>query len=168
MDTYVELKREAIAATIQQIPISIIVPTYKEGENIPHLIEAIDALRQRNELTLELIIVDDNSDDGTRDHVEQCGLGWVSLIVRPNDHGLATAVLLGIERAVYSTLVVMDADLSHPPDAIPRLVYDLTAGKEMAVGSRYVDGGSTDSAWSPMRWLPPAGEAAGSEDQGPP
>lgn len=133
--------------------ISIIVPTYHEVENIPHLLKRIDQVRQDNGLTLEVLFMDDNSQDGSVEAVQASGFDWARMIVRTKDHGLSPAVLDGFRQAQYPALVCMDCDLSHPPERIPQLVLGLNAGQQFMMGSRYVSGASTDDDWGFFRWL---------------
>jgi dolichol-phosphate mannosyltransferase len=93
----------------------------------------------------ELIIVDDGSPDGTADLAESyADVHPVRVVRRPGKAGLASAVLAGFAQAHGDVLVVMDADLSHPPEAVPRLVSAIDEGADLAVGSRYVRGGGTE------------------------
>ena len=95
--------------------------------------------------TWELIIVDDGSPDGTADLAESyADVHPVRVVRRPGKAGLASAVLAGFAQARGDVLVVMDADLSHPPEAVPRLVSAIDEGADLAVGSRYVRGGGTE------------------------
>jgi dolichol-phosphate mannosyltransferase len=133
-------------------PLSVIVPTYQEVESIPVLIERLGALRQKLDQELELIIVDDDSRDGIVERVEQLALPWVRLLVRTQGRGLSQAVLAGLYAAKGDPLIVMDADLSHPPEAIPNMLHALEQGADFVVGSRYVEGGSTADGWGALRW----------------
>lgn len=133
-------------------PISIVVPTYREVESLPFLIDRIAALRSSFP-ELELIIVDDDSRDGTAELIASRPEPWLKLFVRTSDRGLSQAVLFGLERARNEVLVVMDADLSHPPEVIPSMVRCLQEGADFVVGSRYVPGGSTADGWGVLRWL---------------
>ncbi|MGD0675496.1 MAG: glycosyltransferase family 2 protein [Polyangiaceae bacterium] len=133
--------------------ISIVVPTYKEAGNVPVLISRLDAVRRAHDLEMELILADDDSRDGTDLAVAQAAAPWVRLIVRTTDRGLSPAVLHGLREARYDCFVVMDADLSHPPEKIPEMLAALDAGADFVIGSRYVPGGSTDAAWGLFRWL---------------
>lgn len=133
--------------------VSVIVPTYREARNLPELIQRIDRVRVENGFALELIIVDDNSADGSEEFIASLQYPWIRLIVRRAERGLSSAVIRGLESADNDVLVVMDADLSHPPEAIPALVERLRAGADFAIGSRYVRGGSTDVSWGLFRWL---------------
>ncbi len=104
-------------------------------------------------MNLELVIVDDDSDDGTEDLVCQMKLDWVRLVMRKGARGLGSAVLEGLRQARYDIAVVMDADLSHPPEVIPALVEAVAGGADFAIGSRYVPGGSTEAGWGFWRRL---------------
>ncbi len=146
-------EQEPLAEVRVLTPVSIIVPTYKEVESLPHLLERIRDLRERQDLTLELIFMDDNSNDGSVELVEESGHEWARMVVRTGPRGLSPAVLDGLKLARYPVVVVMDADLSHPPEKIPDMILALASGQQFVIGSRYVPGGSTDDEWGFFRWL---------------
>jgi dolichol-phosphate mannosyltransferase len=127
--------REAMSKSI-----SIIVPTYNERDNITPLIERIDhAMSPRD---YEVVFVDDNSRDGTAELINSLsGQYPVRALVRKDERGLATAVIHGIEHSEGGTIVVMDADLQHPPEVIPALLNKIESGADIAIASRYVEGG---------------------------
>ena len=133
--------------------IDIIIPTYQEADNIKALVERIANVRAEQHYNLNLFFVDDNSQDGTEKIVEELALDWVNLIVRKDERGLSSAVLKGIDTGTSDYIVVMDADLSHPPEAIPSMLKKLEEGADFVVGSRYIEGGSTDDNWGFYRWL---------------
>lgn len=133
--------------------ISVIVPTYKERENLPELVERIQRVRDNNSLDMELIIVDDNSQDGSEEYVQSLGIPWCRIVVRREEKGLSSAVLKGFGEARGDVFIVMDADLSHPPEKIPEFIEQIQAGADMVIGSRYVAGGKTDEEWGIFRWL---------------
>ena len=133
--------------------VSVVVPTYKEAENLPLLIDRLARLRADAIPDLELLIMDDNSPDGTDGVIASRALPWVRLVVRTANRGLSPAVIDGLSLARNEVVVVMDADLSHPPERIPDLVKALEEGHEFAIGSRYVAGASTDLSWGAFRWL---------------
>jgi dolichol-phosphate mannosyltransferase len=128
------------------------VPTYKEVLNIPLMVERIEQVRQKHDLTAELLFMDDNSQDGSEEAVSKLNKDWARIIVRTHDRGLSPAVIDGLKAAKYDVLLVMDADLSHPPEKIPEMVQALD-GADFVIGSRYVPGGSTDAEWGVFRWL---------------
>src|SRR5262245_47774187 len=123
--------------------VSIIVPTYKEAESLPLLLDRLDQLRVNQSMDLEVLIMDDNSQDGTTEFIAKRALPWVRVVVRTTDRGLSPAVVDGLKLATKEKVVVMDADLSHSPEAIPALLEALEKGSEFVIGSRYVPGAST-------------------------
>lgn len=136
------------------VSISVIVPTYREAENLPVLVPRIAAALASAGLHGEIIIVDDNSLDNTVNVcAELAGRYPLQLIVRTTERGLSSAVLAGMRRATGEILVVMDADLSHPPEAIPALVQSLQQGADFVIGSRYVAGSRVAEGWGALRWL---------------
>ena len=119
---------------------SVVVPTYNEAGSLPLLIPRLAAALGGREW--ELVIVDDGSPDGTADIAEKIGATQpVRVVRRDGKLGLASAVVAGFAAARGDTLVVMDADLSHPPEVVPQLLDALAGGADMAIGSRYVAGG---------------------------
>jgi len=132
---------------------SVVVPTYQEAAVVATLIRRLDEIRERRGLNIELIIVDDNSPDGTAAAAHALEAPWVHVLERRAPRSLAGAVLDGFERAKAPILVVMDADLTHPPEAVPDLIAAVAAGAPMAIGSRYVEGGTTDATWPWSRRL---------------
>ena len=135
--------------------ISVIVPTYREVGNIPELVERVRTVVRDHQLDLELLIIDDASDDGTDESVAELGEGdWLKLVSRTGRRSLSRAVMRGMELARGEILVVMDGDLSHPPEVIPQLVDALEDGStDLVVGSRFVPGARIDGGWSPVRRL---------------
>ena len=126
------------------IELSIVVPTYMEAENIPELVERVeDALK---ELSFEIIIVDDNSPDGTADLAEKFNdiYGNIKVLRRPGKLGLGSAVLEGFRKAESEVLAIMDADLQHPPELLPQMYRKVQEGYSLVIASRYVDGGGVE------------------------
>ena len=128
--------------------ISIIIPTYNEAENICQILESISENLPKNFQT-EVIIIDDDSPDGTSSLVEnykksiQIPHYSISLIKRKGERGLSTAILSGIEKATGDLIVVMDSDLSHPPHVIPQMIETLHNTKcDIVIASRYIKGGA--------------------------
>ncbi len=136
--------------------VSIVVPTYKEAQNIVPLVRRIAQAMANAGLDYEIIVVDDNSRDGTDERVAELAneLIPVRLITRTDQRGLSSAVLRGFNEARGEVLVCMDADLSHPPEDAPKLIAALSADNvDFVIGSRYVKGGRTDGQWGVLRWL---------------
>lgn len=142
------LKAEATQASAAQSPrVSVVVPTFREAANIQELVERIE----RAVPDSEIIIVDDNSNDGTDRVVRSLERSSVRLHVRTTERGLSSAVIAGCTLARAPFTVVMDADLSHPPESIPAMIAELERGADFVIGSRYTAGGSTDAAWTLFR-----------------
>jgi dolichol-phosphate mannosyltransferase len=133
--------------------VSIIVPTYREAENLPHLIDRIASVREAYHLDIDLLIMDDNSGDGSAELVRSRSEQWVQIIVRTADRGLSPSVLDGLRRAQGDWLACMDADLSHPPEALASMLRKLEEGADFVIGSRYAPGGTTSDDWGFLRWL---------------
>jgi dolichol-phosphate mannosyltransferase len=123
--------------------VSIVVPTRNEVENIAPLIEQIVASGVAFQ---EIVFVDADSNDGTRDGIALLAKNHPIRLIEQDrsEPGLAAAIMAGARNATGELLVVMDADLSHPPERIHGLIAPLRANTaDMVVGSRYVRGGST-------------------------
>ena len=134
-------------------PVSIVIPTYREAANIPHLLARIDEVRRKHGMQLEVLFMDDDSNDGSVEAVACCGFDWARMIVRKHNRGLSPAVIEGFRTARHPVLVCMDCDLSHPPEIIPQMLLALSAGQQCVLGSRYVPGGSTDDDWGMFRFI---------------
>jgi dolichol-phosphate mannosyltransferase len=120
----------------------VITPTYIEAENIDEFLR-----RARKAVPdADILVVDDNSPDGTADIAEKTAaeLGNIDVLRRPAKTGLGSAYRagfgIGLEKG-YDTLVQMDADLSHDPSVLPSLLREVESGADLAIGSRYVPGG---------------------------
>ena len=133
----------------------VVLPTYNEAENLPKIVAAIFA---QNVPGMEILVVDDNSPDGTgrlADELSQTHAGRVHVLHRPGKQGLGRAYVAGFKRAIElgaDHIIEMDADFSHPPSALPAMVEKM-ADYDVVVGSRYVPGGGVASNWSPYRRL---------------
>jgi dolichol-phosphate mannosyltransferase len=135
--------------TLSGVLTTVIVPTYNESDNLPSLVERIFAALPSS----EIVVVDDASKDGTADVARELAKKYpIRVVERFDERGLSTAVLRGMQEARTDLCVVMDADLSHPPEAIPKLVQAVQEGADVAVGSRYVPGGDIDE-WPLFRRL---------------
>jgi dolichol-phosphate mannosyltransferase len=136
----------------------VVIPTYNELSNITGLIPEIKRVLIENGYSYQVLIVDDNSPDGTAEAVEEMRAtdDRVNLLKRPGKLGLGSAYIDGFTWAVsnlkFDVVVQMDADFSHPPQDIARLVEALDEGSDVAVASRYVEGGGS-SRWPWYRRL---------------
>jgi len=127
--------------------ISVILPTYNESENIGIIVPQIFNVLNASSIKGEVIIVDDNSPDGTADVATRLSEKYpVKVCLRKNERGLATAVIKGFELASGDVCVVMDADLSHPVEKIPEMVKPIFENScDATIGSRYIEGGGCES-----------------------
>jgi len=122
----------------------VVLPTYDEAENVGRMLAAVRAAAP----SADVLVVDDNSPDGTADLVEAVAaeLGQIKLLRRPGKHGLGSAYRDGFAIALdegYTAIVSMDVDFSHDPAVVPELLRVLDAGADAVIGSRYVPGGAT-------------------------
>jgi dolichol-phosphate mannosyltransferase len=128
--------------------ITIVIPTYNEAENLPKLVSALFALP----LDLSILIVDDNSPDGTgqlADALAAENSSRISVIHRSGKQGLSTAYLQAFQNLLHTdidAIAQMDADFSHDPHALVRMAEQLPTC-DLVIGSRYTPGGSTDVRW---------------------
>jgi dolichol-phosphate mannosyltransferase len=135
--------------------LALVIPTLREAANLPGLLGHVRSVLDPLEIDYEIIVVDDDSRDGTEEIVSAIGHEnpRVRLLVRKGERGLSGAVLHGWRHTDAAILGVMDADLQHPPELLPALVAAILAGNDMAIGSRYTAGGEV-GAWNPIRkWL---------------
>jgi len=137
--------------------IIVVLPTYNEAENLANMVEALQGLALPD---LSILVVDDNSPDGTgriADELAAAQPGRVAVIHRPGKHGLGTAYLEGFAWALAhgaDAVLQMDTDFSHNPDYVPQMVAALEReGADIVIGSRYVRGGSLDEEWGIGRKL---------------
>jgi dolichol-phosphate mannosyltransferase len=137
----------------QEIPsgnaqVSIIIPTYNESQNILKILKSIQDCLPKN-TKAQTIVVDDNSPDGTGklveeylENVKKLTNHTIQVIHRKTKEGLSSAILKGIQFATGNTIVVMDSDLSHPANLLPKMIDALKHPKcDIVVASRYVNGG---------------------------
>ena len=129
----------------------VMVPTYNECENIPPLLAEIFSAVGTSFPEFAVLVIDDNSPDGTADVVREIQKtkpygSSVHLLSRPGKQGLGKAYLAGFAWGLehgYDVIVEMDADFSHRPVDLIKILETMKAGTDFAVGSRYVSGGST-------------------------
>jgi len=132
--------------------IAVVTPTYNEAENLPKLVSALFSIP----LDLNILVVDDNSPDGTGKIADQLVAehpGCVDVLHRPGKMGLRSAYLNGFQKVFDSgaqTVVQLDADFSHDPSVLMSMA-NLLESNDVVLGSRYVEGGSVDERWSASR-----------------
>lgn len=131
----------------------VVLPTYNEAENIGPFLRALREAAP----TTDVLVVDDNSPDGTGRIADEVGaeVGGVEVLHRPGKDGLGSAYREGFARVLdagYDVVVSMDADFSHDPQRIPEFLDAITEGADLVIGSRYVTGGGTTD-WPIRRQL---------------
>lgn len=134
---------------------TVVIPTYNEAENLPKLVSALFSLP----LDLKLLVVDDNSPDGTGQIAEDLAKTHpkrIDVLHRPGKMGLRSAYLNGFQKILdgdAQAIVQMDADFSHDPAKLVEMSHTLESA-DIVLGSRYVQGGSVDEKWPLWRkWL---------------
>lgn len=132
------------AAAASSARLSIVVPTYNERDRLTELVESIFHVYAAERLDGELIIVDDNSPDGTGALADELSRGRrITVVHRPGKLGLGTAVVEGFAAASAPVVGVIDADLSHPPALLPKMLSAMDGSAGVVVASRYIPGGGT-------------------------
>ena len=128
--------------------LSIIIPTYNERDNLEALISRLETVVR---VEHEIVVVDDDSPDGTSTAVEALSKRFPSLrlIKRKNKRGLTGAILAGVQAAKGGIILVMDADLSHPPEKVPEL-FSALSDADLIIGSRLMNGGGVKN-WPASR-----------------
>jgi len=141
--------------------LTVIIPTFNEEENIERMIVTVDAICRSHEITEEILVVDDNSDDHTITIVRRLieGYPFLHLLIRTRNPGLSPSLYDGINNAKSDLVQCIDCDFSHPPEKIP-VFYRLlkNEGFDMVIGSRYVHGGEVIN-WPLMRRMLSSGAA---------
>ncbi len=136
----------------QHDKLALVVPTLNEAGNIENVIRRVQSALERVPVSYELIVVDDESSDGTPDIVASYSEAdpRVRLLSRKNERGLAGAVVHGWQHSDGQLLGVIDADLQHPPELLPALLNAMADGCDIAIASRYA-GNDGVRGWNPLR-----------------
>jgi dolichol-phosphate mannosyltransferase len=145
----VDLPRQEEMVKARKVKLSIVIPTYNESQNIVRILDSI-AETLSPYTAVEIIVVDDNSPDGTAEiaslHAKNISDNKklnVEIIRREGKFGLSSAIIAGIKSATGDLLVVMDGDFSHPPQVIPSIIEGLQDSNcDIVIASRYIKGGS--------------------------
>ena len=139
--------------------IAILIPTYNEGLSITELLAKLSNFHSYSQYEFDVLVIDDNSPDGTADIVENLALPWVKILRRPTKSGIGPAYRAGFSRVLadtqYTHIVTMDADGSHRVEDLPAMFSAITQSKESKVivlGTRWMPGGSIVN-WPKTRQL---------------
>jgi dolichol-phosphate mannosyltransferase len=142
---FVALNYSAHVTSARAADLTMVVPTYNERDRLGELVDALFAVASAAGISLEVVVVDDNSPDGTGAVADELARTRPMQVVhRTGKLGLGTAVVAGFGVASAEIVGVMDADFSHPPSLVPALYEAMRAhDADLVVGSRYIPGGST-------------------------
>ncbi|HYX17301.1 MAG TPA: glycosyltransferase [Nostoc sp.] len=148
-----ELPPNGVGINGESIHLSLVIPTYKERDNIKNVVNILSQLLDESiPRQYELIVVDDDSPDRTWEIAQSLTTEYPQLRVmrRQQERGLSSAVIRGWQAATGNILGVIDGDLQHPPEVLMQLLRSVEQGADLAVASRHVDGGGV-SSWSVAR-----------------
>jgi len=142
------------AGPVRSVALSLIVPTYNERDRLPELVRAVFGAYAAAGIHGELVVVDDHSPDGTGQLADTLAAEYpIRVVHRAGKLGLGTAVIDGFNTATAPVVGVIDADLSHPPQIVPRMFAVMQRyAADVVIGSRYVNGGGTRN-WQRSRLL---------------
>lgn len=127
----------------------IVTPTYNEKENVKILIPRLESsFKKIKNHDMHILVVDDNSPDNTADEIKKMQKKWKNIhLIIGEKKGLGVAYLRGFKEAIEKikaeVVIMMDSDLSHPPEMIPSFIEEIESGYDLVVGSRYIRGGAT-------------------------
>lgn len=142
----------SLRAAVAPLRLALVIPTLNEEGNIARVLDLVRAALDPVSIDYELLVVDDDSRDRTASVVSAIAAQdpRVRLIVRKGQRGLSGAILDGWRHTGANLLGVMDADLQHPPELLPTLFRAVSAGRDIAIGSRYTPGGGIGD-WNLLR-----------------
>jgi dolichol-phosphate mannosyltransferase len=134
----------------------ILIPTFNESSTIVEQLRKIESLKRSCADEISVLVIDDNSPDGTADLVDNLQFPWVKVLRRPSKAGLGAAYRAGfaqvLENNSYTHVVTMDADGSHRVDDLPALIAAIKPGRSITLGTRWIPGGSVIN-WPKSRQL---------------
>ena len=134
----------------------ILIPTYNEATSIVELLHSLNDLRNTNQFSFDVIVIDDNSPDRTAQIIDSLNLDWVNVLRREKKDGLGNAYRAGFAHVLadprYDQIVTMDADGSHRVADLPAMFVAVSPGKSIVLGTRWIAGGSVVN-WPKSRQL---------------
>jgi dolichol-phosphate mannosyltransferase len=143
--------------------IALLIPTYNEAVSIVELLEKLTQFRSTRNEEIDVLVIDDNSPDGTANIVDNLQLSWVSILRRPGKGGLGAAYRAGFAQVMadtsYTHVITMDADGSHRVDDLAKMINAITPGKLIVLGTRWIPGGSVVNWPKRRQYLSRAGTA---------
>jgi len=143
--------------------IAILIPTYNEAVSIVELLHQLKSFREISEDKFDVIVIDDNSPDGTATIVDNLAIDWVSILRRPGKGGLGAAYRAGFKEILangqYTHVITMDADGSHRVADLKNMIAAIEPGKLIVLGTRWIPGGSVVNWPKRRQYLSQAGTA---------
>jgi dolichol-phosphate mannosyltransferase len=143
--------------------IALLIPTYNEAVSIVELLEELKEFREISADKFDLIVIDDNSPDGTATIVDNLAIDWVSILRRPGKGGLGAAYRAGFKSVLandqYTHVITMDADGSHRVADLKKMIAAIEPGKLIVLGTRWIPGGSVVNWPKRRQYLSRAGTA---------
>lgn len=128
------------------VNLSVVIPVFNESENLPELVDRVET--SLSHASFELVIIDDNSPDGTAIVAEELNMeyGNIKILKRPGKLGLSSAVIDGFTESAPETriIAVMDGDMQHPPELLAEMYAKIIDGADLVIASRYTNGGGTN------------------------
>ena len=143
--------------------IAILIPTYNEAISIVELLDKLKKFRIDSKEDFDVIVIDDNSPDGTAEIVDKLQIDWVSILRRPGKGGLGAAYRAGFAQVLnaskYTHVITMDADGSHRVEDLAKMIAVIEPGKLIVLGTRWIPGGSVVNWPKHRQYLSRAGTA---------
>jgi len=143
--------------------IALLIPTYNEAVSIVELLEKLTEFRSKQSNDIDVLVIDDNSPDGTAKIVDNLQIPWVSILHRPGKGGLGAAYRAGFAQVLsdpnYTHVITMDADGSHRVEDLSKMIAAITPGKLIVLGTRWIPGGSVVNWPRRRQYLSRAGTA---------
>ena len=134
----------------------ILIPTFNESSTIVEQLKKLEIYKNSSKDEISVLVIDDNSPDGTGDLVDNMQLPWVKVLRRPSKAGLGAAYRAGFSTVLknesYTHVITMDADGSHRVEDLPALIKAITPGRSITLGTRWIPGGSVIN-WPKSRQL---------------
>ena len=141
--------------------LAILIPTYNESSTVIQQVKKLEIFRDSSKDEINVLIIDDNSPDGTADLVDNLHFSWVQVLRRPNKAGLGAAYRAGFAMVLadssYTHIVTMDADGSHRVEDLPSLIAAIKPGRSITLGTRWMPGGSVVNWPKSRQWLSKTG-----------
>jgi dolichol-phosphate mannosyltransferase len=148
-------------AAIRMRKMVVLIPTFNESSTVVQQLKKLDTFRRGSKDEISVLVIDDNSPDGTADLVDNLHLPWVQVLRRPFKAGLGAAYRAGFTKVLandsYTHVITMDADGSHRVEDLPALIAAIKPGRSVTLGTRWMPGGSVVNWPKGRQWLSKTG-----------